>query len=147
MERAVLKRLRPLALLIASLPAACAALSQNGQGPLQPQSVSGPCQVKKFFILGLRTVPTDMTIGNVGQACSFTLFNPNVQLVLSAALVTTPPAHGRAAAALVSGGRQVEVSYAPQAGYAGPDSFSVLIEPNALGVTVNVTVQPSPPAP
>ena len=140
------RRLRSLALLVALLPASCAGLDRNDQGPLQPQSVSGPCQVKKFFILSLTTVRTDMTIGNAGQACSFTIFNPNLQLVLSAALVTTPAAHGRATAVLTNGDRQVAVSYVPQPGYAGPDSFGILIEPKALGVTVDVTVQPSAPA-
>lgn len=142
-----LKRLRPLALLIALLPASCAALSRNDQGPLQPQAVSGPCQVKKFFVLGLRTVPADMTIGNIGQACTFTMFNPNLQLVFSAALVTTPPAHGSAMAVLANSDRQVAVSYTPRSGYTGSDRFSILIEPKALGVTVDVTVQLSPPAP
>lgn len=142
-----LRRLRRLILLAPLLVASCAGLDGNGQGPLQPQTVSGPCGVKKFFILGLTSVRTEMTVGNVGQACRFTIFNPDLQIVLSAALVTAQPAHGRATAVLTSLGQQAAVSYTPQPGYAGLDQFSVTLEPHDLGVTLAVTVQPSPPAP
>jgi len=134
-------------LLAALFSTSCANLARNDQGRLQPQTVSGPCQVKKFFILGTTSVRTEMTVGNTGQACSFTLFNPDLQIVLSAALVTGQPAHGRATAELITAGRQAAVSYTPQPGYTGSDHFSVTLEPNDLGITLAVTVQPSPPAP
>lgn len=102
--------------------------------------------MKKFFILSLTSVPAEITVGNTGQACSLTLFNPDLQIALNAALVTGQPAHGRATAALITGRRQAAVAYVPQHGYAGPDRFSVTFEPNALGVTFSVTVQPSAPA-
>ena len=140
------RRLHPTLLLLTPLIcASCAGLARNDQGPLQPQTVSGPCQVKKFFILSQTSVHTDMTVGNTGQACSFTLFNPALQVVINAALVTTQPAHGRATAERISGARQVAVSYAPQPGYAGPDRFAITMEPNDLGVTFDVSVQPNPP--
>ena len=135
-----------LPILIPLWCASCAGLARNDRGVLQPQTVSGPCQVKKFFILSLTSTPTEMTIGNTGQACSLTLLNADLQVALNSALVTSPPAHGRATADLITGRRQAAVSYAPQPGYAGPDRFSITLEPNALGVTFNVTVQPSPPA-
>lgn len=136
-----------LSLLIPLCCASCAGLAANDQGVLQPQTVGGPCQVKKFFIMRLTSVHTDMTVGNAGQACSLALFNPDLQIVLSAALVTSRPAHGRATAELITAGRQAAVSYAPQPGYTGSDSFSVTFEPNAIGITFSVTVQPNvPPA-
>ena len=135
-----------LPLLIPLWCASCAGLARNDQGVLQPQTVSGPCQVKKFFLLSQRSVPTEVTVGNTGQACTFTLLNADLQIALNAALVTGQPAHGRATAALITGRRQAEVSYVPQPGYAGPDRFSITLEPNAIGVTLNVTVQPSTPA-
>ncbi len=107
--------------------------------------MSGPCQVRKFFILSQTSVDAEMTVGNTGLACSLILFNPDLQIVNNAALVNSQPAHGRATAALITAGRQAEVSYAPQPGYAGPDRFSVTFEPNARGVTFAVTVQPSAP--
>lgn len=140
-----LKRFRRLLLLVPLLAASCAGLARNDQGPLQPQTVSGPCDVKKFFILSQTSVHTDITVGNVGQACSFTMFNADLQIVLNAALVTDQPAHGRATAALITAGRQATVSYTPQPGYTGPDHFSITLEPNDLGVTFAVTVQSSPP--
>ena len=134
-------RLKALLPLVALLVSSCAGLARNDQGNLQPQTVRGPCDVKKFFLLGLRSVPTDLTIRNTGEACTFTLLNPDLQIVLTAALVTMPPSHGRATAELVSGNRQGLVSYAPAPGYHGTDRFAVTFEPNATGVTLNVTVQ------
>jgi len=142
-----LRRLRRLMLLVPLVSASCADLARNDQGNLQPQTVRGPCQVKKFFILSQTAVRTDMTVGNVGQACRFTIFNPDLQVVLNAALVTGQPSHGRATAELITLGRQAAVSYVPQPGYAGPDQFSITLEPNDFAVIVAVTVQPSPPAP
>jgi len=142
-----LRRLRLLALLVPLAAGSCAGLDRNSQGPLQPQTVSGPCQVKKFFILSQTTVRTSMTVGNAGQACSFTIFNPNLQVVLSAALVTAQPAHGHATAEVINFRRQAAVSYTPQPGYTGPDQFSVTLQPNYLGMAFSVTVQPSSAAP
>ena len=140
-----LRRLCPALILVSSLTASCAGLSRDDQGILQPQTVRGPCQVKKFFLLGFTSVHTDMVAGNVGQACSFTVLNPALQAVVNAALVTGQPSHGRAAAAPISGNRQAMVSYTPQPGYTGPDRFSVTLEPNDFGITVDVMVQAAPP--
>ena len=138
-----LKRLRGLLLLAPLISTSCGDLARNDPGNLQPQTVRGPCKVKKFFILGTTSVRTEMTVGNVGQACVFTIFNPNLQIVLNAALVTGQPSHGRATAELITAGRQAAVSYTPQPGYTGPDRFSITLEPNALGVIIAVTVQAS----
>jgi len=134
--------LRGLLLLAPLIVTSCADLTRNDQGNLQPQTVRGPCQVKKFFILDTTSVRTEMTVSNIGQACSFTIFNADLQIALNAALVTGEPSHGRASAELITAGRQAAVSYTPQPGYIGPDRFSVTLEPNALGVTIAVTVQP-----
>ena len=147
MPRAV-RMARPaiLALLALLCCASCAGLAGNDQGVLQPQTVSGPCQVKKFFILRLTSTPTEMAVGNTGQACSLMLLNADLQIALNAALVTSQPEHGRATAALITGRREAAVSYVPLPGYNGPDRFGITLEPNAIGVTFNVTVQPAPPA-
>ena len=113
----------------------------NAGGPLQPQGVTGPCQVKPFFLLGLRSVPAQLTIRNTGEACTFTLVNYAFQQYLNAALVTMPASNGSATAQLISGNFQALVTYMPRPGYTGPDRFSVTLEPNATGVTVNVIVQ------
>jgi hypothetical protein len=136
---------RRAAILIAALPllASCAAIENNTQGPIQPQSVSGPCQVKPFFLLGLRTVPVELTTANTGQTCTFLLINPALNVVVDAALVTVPAQHGQARSGLTPGARQAVVSYTPAPGYAGPDMFRVTLEPNAVGITVNVTVTPA----
>ena len=135
-----------LPLLASLLPACSGDLAQTDQGNLQPQAVRGPCQVKKFFILDLRSAPTDMTVGNVGQACRFTVFNADLQIVLTNALVTEPPSHGQATASLITLGRQAEITYTPQPGYTGPDRFSVTLEPYSLGITLKVAVQAAAPA-
>jgi len=128
----------PLALGLA----ACDAMRANTQGPVQPQATSGPCQVDRFFLLGLRSVPTTMTVANTGAACRFTLINPALNAVVDAALLTGLPRHGEAHADLISGNRQAEIIYTPVPGYTGPDTFSVTLEPGAVGVTVKVVVQP-----
>ena len=120
----------------------CAAVANNQQGPLQPQSTEGPCTVKKFFLLGLRSVPAEMQVANTGATCSFTMINPALNAVIDAALLTGRPSHGAAAAGLIRGNRQAAVSYTPAPGYAGLDKFDVTLEPGAVGVTVNVTVTP-----
>lgn len=131
-----------LLVLLPVVAGSCAQLpAGNAGGPLQPQGVTGPCQVKPFFLLGLRSVPAELTIRNTGEACTFTLINYAFQKYLNAALVTMPASNGRATAELVSGNFQALVTYVPRPGYTGTDRFSVTLEPNATGVTVNVTVQ------
>ena len=138
-----LGRTGALALLPLLLLGSCAGLDRNDQGRLQPQTVRGPCQAKKFFLLGFISVNASLSVEDAGQACTLTIFNPDLQATLNAALVTTPPTHGHATAELITLGRQAAISYTPQPGYTGPDSFSVTIEPNAIGITFAVTVAPS----
>ncbi|MBV8915889.1 MAG: hypothetical protein JOZ05_22975 [Acetobacteraceae bacterium] len=129
-------------LLVAPLLASCAAMQNNTQGPMQPQSVSGPCQVGGFFFLGGRSVPTQMTVANTGQACTVALINPALNAPVNAVILNGQPAHGQATAGVIGGGRQAGASYVPQPGYVGPDQFRITIEPGAVGVTFNVVVQP-----
>ena len=118
----------------------CGPLPEYSQGPLQPQAVSGPCDVKKFYLLSVRSVPTDLTIRNTGETCTITLVNPALNAVINAALVTGQTAHGRATSGLTLGARQAVITYVPQPGYAGADKFAVTLEPNAVGITFNVMV-------
>ncbi len=134
---------RALPLLLLPLLASCAAVVNNTQGPLQPQLVSGPCQVDRFFLLGFRSVPTTMTIANIGEPCTFTLVNPALNAVVNAAILTGAASHGVAQSGVISTGRQAAVSYTPAPGYVGADRFDVTLEPGAVGVTVNVLVQPA----
>ncbi len=143
--RAWQQNLHYLVAVLPILSTSCAGLDRNDRGSLQPQTVRGPCQVEKFFILGSTAVPAEMTVGNVGDACTITIFNPDLQIVLNAALIAPQPAHGSATASLITLGRQVEVSYTPQLGYGGPDRFGLTMEPNGRTVTFFVTVQPRSP--
>ena len=141
------RRLCYVAALLPVLAASCTGLDRNDQGRLQPQTVRGPCQVKKFFILDPSTVPVEMTVGNVGEACSLMIFNPDLQIILSAVLVTAAPAHGTATASLATLRTQAAVSYTPQPGYSGRDRFTVTLEPNGVSLSFAVTVQPGPLSP
>ena len=133
----------PALALLAAL-GGCAGLPQYSGGPLQPQDVSGPCRSQSFFLLAFRSVPADLTVAPSGGACTLTLINPALNQVINAALITRPAQHGRATAGLISGNRQAVVSYQPAPGYVGRDSFDVTMQPNAVGVTFNVTVGPVP---
>ncbi len=124
------------------LLAGCAGLDRNDQGPLQPQNVRGPCDVKKFFLLSQTAVHTEMSVANSGQACEFIVLDPNLQAFPTDALITVNPEHGRALAGFANSGRSPAVSYLPQPGYVGPDRFTVTIEPNDHAIAVAVTVRP-----
>ena len=134
---------RAAALTAAFAMAGCGDLSRSDRGTLQPQTVAGACQVKKFFIVSFQAQSTDMTVSNAGQGCTFTIFNPDLQIVTNAALVTSPASHGQALAGLLDGARQVSVSYRPQSGYVGQDQFSITLEPDDRAVRVHVVVQPT----
>ncbi len=121
----------------------CAGLDRNDQGRLQPQSVRGPCDVKKFFLLSQTAVHTQMSVANSGQACEFVVLDPNLQVFPTDALITVNPEHGRAQAGFANGGRSPAISYAPQPGYVGLDRFTVTIEPDDHAIAVAVTVRPA----
>lgn len=136
---------RSTSMLVLGLAAAlggCAGLPEYSGGPLQPQAVAGPCRAESFFLLAFRSVPADLTVAPSGEACTLTLVNPALNRVINAALITRPAAHGRATAGLTSGSRQAIVSYQPAPGFVGRDTFDVTLQPNAVGITFNVTVGP-----
>lgn len=108
---------------------------------LQPQAVTGPCTVHKFFLLSQTAVHTELTIDPIGQACTFTVVNANFQAFPTASLITERPAHGVAQAGFASGGRSPIFAYTPQPGYHGPDRFTATIEPNDYAIAVAVTVR------
>lgn len=119
----------------------CTGVNQVNGSLLQPQTTTGPCTVKKFYLVGLNSTHTDMTVDAGTEACQFTLINPDQQIVNDAALITGRPAHGVATAELIVQGRSVAVSYRPEPGYQGTDKFEVTVQPRARGITFAVTVQ------
>ena len=123
--------------------AGCAGLDRNDQGRLQPQTVRGPCDVTKFFLLSQTAVHTEMTVASSGQACEFTVLDPNLQAFPSGTLVTVNPEHGRAQVGFANGGRSPAIAYTPQPGYVGADRFTVTIEPNDHAIAVAVSVRPA----
>ena len=133
---------RAAVIALAMATSGCAGLDRADQGPLQPQTVEGPCQVKKFFLLRNTAVHTEMMVNRGGGTCAFTVINPDLQVFPSASLVTEPPAHGRATAGLTNGGRSPLITYTPQPGYVGSDRFTVTIEPNDHAIAVAVMTGP-----
>ena len=97
--------------------ASCAGLDRVDRGNLQPQTVEGPCHVKKFFIVGLSTTPTTMQVTNTGEPCRVTILNADLQIVLDGALITTRPSHGQVAAGLIEGGRSAAIRFCLPARY------------------------------
>ncbi len=135
-------RHRCIAILLPLALGSCAGLGPVDQGALQPQTVTGPCQVQKFYLVNFRATPTEMTVANTGQACSITLINPILQVFTTAALITEQPSHGQATSAVLAGGFQGGATYTPQPGYVGPDRFTLTMEPNDRAIAVHVQVQP-----
>lgn len=129
--------MRHLLLLPLAL-AACGNLNSPHQGPLQPQSVEGPCRVQPFFLLPYTATPTTMTLPPNGAACAFTLINPDLQIFPTAVIITERPTHGTVTTALVNGGRSPRIAYTPSPGARAPDRFTVTIEPNDHAVAVEV---------
>jgi hypothetical protein len=127
--------------LVALLPlmsASCVPPGDATAGRIQPQSINGPCDVKKFFIVPFTRTFTDMTLSNPTQTCRFTMFNADLQLIQNAALLTQPPQRGQAVVELINGNRQVAISYTPGPGFAGSDQFTATVQPGNKTVTVNV---------
>jgi hypothetical protein len=119
----------------------CGCNGMAATGPLQPQTVQGPCQIKPFFLVGFSASPVQMTIDASGQACTFTMINPNLQAIQSDTLITRLPSHGQARAGLTNGSTSAIVSYTPAPGYTGPDAFTATIEPGDRAVAVTVDIR------
>jgi hypothetical protein len=120
------------------------ACAHPGPNPyVQPQTVTGPCTVKSFFIVPLRATPTEMKVENTGEPCVVSMFNPDLGAVQDAAFVTSRPTHGQVVTQVQGGDRgSVIVVYKPAQGYSGPDSFLVTFEPEARDVLFNVMIAP-----
>ena len=57
------------------------------------------------------------------------------------ARIVVPPAHGVATIAKTQAG--VTVSYVPVTGFAGPDQFTIRVQPGDVGMVVTVSVPPT----
>ena len=57
---------RAAACALLLLLASCAGLDRDDQGRLQPQSVRGPCDAKKFFLLGFISVDASLAVEDTG---------------------------------------------------------------------------------
>ena len=129
-----------LPLAFAAALEGCGVLNPNAPNVfVQPQTVSGPCTVKKFFLLSQTAVHAEMNITGPGT-CSFVAISPDIQAFPTASLLTRQAEHGQASTGLVNGGRSAGVSYTPQPGFHGMDRFTVTIESNDYAIEVAVTV-------
>lgn len=129
----------PVRLLARLAVLAPVALLLPAYTPTQPQEVFGPCRVRSFFIVPLGTSHARMTL-RAGGSCRFTLFNPDLQVFQTAALVTAPPRHGTASAGLLMGGLMAETQYRPAPGFRGEDRYTITVEPRDKVVIVDVAV-------
>ncbi len=108
---------------------------------LSPAAV---CTVAPFHVADGGTAVVSMTVANDGGYCAATLTN-NAGLPFDAPLLPARPPHGERTTVVKYNGK-TSIEYTPNAGYSGPDSFTVhLINRGQSGFTtlqVNVTVQP-----
>ena len=96
------------------------------------------CTVSPMQVADGRETPIAMTVGNDGGWCALTLSNSGQPY--AAGLLTARPAHGRVYIHTV--GSATRIDYTPTAQHAGPDSFTVKMQPGDAVARVAVTVSP-----
>ena len=84
-----------------------------------------------------KEVAATMTVGNDGGWCAFTVAQPGPQ-PYAAGLLTVEPGHGRVYIHPV--GDNTRIDYTPDAGYAGPDAFTVTLLPGREVIRAAVSV-------
>jgi hypothetical protein len=81
-----------------------------------------------------------ITMSNDGGWCGQRLAVEYNYVVISGAMhLSKQPAHGQVS--IVQHDKYTDVSYKPNSGYKGPDSFSVLVEIDNIDKPYNVTVE------
>lgn len=95
------------------------------------------CAVPKVTPSAGQEAPATMTVGNDGGWCGITVDNAGHPY--GAGLLTSRPAHGRVY--IHSVGDATRIDYTPDAGYAGPDSFSVRLLPGNGVIRATVSVE------
>lgn len=95
------------------------------------------CTVGPLAPVAGKEVAARMTVGNDGGWCAFTVAQPGPQ-PYATGLLTEAPAHGRVYVHPV--GDNTRIDYTPDAGYAGPDAFTVTLLPGRAVICPTVTV-------
>ncbi len=105
-----------------------------------PQSKTCSAEDGGWSVPGGTPGTGSITMSNDGGWCGQRLAVEYNYVVIGGAMhVSKQPAHGQVS--IVQHDKYTDVSYKPQAGYKGPDSFSVLVEINTIDKPYNVTVQ------
>jgi hypothetical protein len=106
----------------------------------RPQSKTCSAQDGGWSVPGGTPGTGSITMSNDGGWCGQRLAVEYNYVVISGAMhVSKQPAHGRVS--IVQHDKYTDVSYKPQPGYKGPDSFSVLVEINNIDKPYNVVVR------
>jgi hypothetical protein len=95
------------------------------------------CTVGPLSLQAGKVVAARMSVGNDGGWCAFKVAQPGPQ-PYAAGLLSRPPAHGRVYIHPV--GDDTRIDYTPDAGYVGPDSFTVTLLPGRAAVQATVSV-------
>lgn len=94
------------------------------------------CTVGPLAPVAGKEVAARMTVGNDGGWCAFAVAQQGQPY--AAGLLTAEPAHGRVYIHPV--GDNTRIDYTPDAGYVGPDAFTVTLLPGRAVIRATVSV-------
>ena len=135
---------RPIGMLALTALMSAACTPPAGQAPaarlyaIDQAGGARSCTVAPMQVAEGRETPITMSVGNDGGWCALTLSTSGRPY--AAGLLTARPAHGRVYIHTV--GSTTRIDYTPAAQYAGPDSFTVKMEPGDAVARVAVSVSP-----
>jgi hypothetical protein len=130
----------PAILFGAALFASVGALAQSDLASSMPQSKTCSAEDGGWSVPGGTPGIGTIIMSNDGGWCGQRLAVEFNDVVFGGAMhLSKLPKHGQVA--IVQHDKYTDVSYKPDAGYKGPDSFSVLVVINNINKPYNVTVQ------
>jgi hypothetical protein len=130
----------PATLFGAILFANAGAWAQSDLATSMPQSKTCSAEDGGWSVPGGTPGTGQITMSNDGGWCGQRLAVEFNYLVFGGAMrLLKPPQHGQVA--IVQHDKYTDVAYKPDEGFAGADSFSVLVEINNIDKPYNVTVK------
>lgn len=114
-----------------------AAVSTTRVYAIDQSGAARQCTVSPVTPAAGKEAGATIAVRNDGGWCAIKLHQEGPK-PYDAGLLTSPPAHGRVYIHIV--GDDTRIDYTPDAGYAGPDAFTVSLLPGRAVIRASVTV-------